>query len=406
MAERRVAVVGGGITGLSAAYELAHGAGLDGDVDVVVLEAGDRFGGKIHTAPFAGRPVDEAADAFLARVPDAVELCRQLGLADQLVTPAARNAYLYSLGRAAPVPRGTGAGRAHRPRRAGHLRRGVDPGRAAGRPGPDHGPRHRPDRFGPRRVGGRAGAAPGGRRGLRAPGGAAAQRRARRRRRPVERGRRGAGLRRRRAQPREPDRGTPGPAPGGLVGSRRPRLLRPGVGDRGPGRCPGGRPAAGGRRPAARRPRGPCPTGRRGAGARCPQLRARRRRGGPPARRGRGDPDHPARRDRRRAGPGSPGPGRGHGGGGLRHGGPGRPGRPSGRHRPPVGRQRLPGGPARGPAGHGLLVGVEQVGASGRRLHRHPAGVGGPRRRHPGRGPRATPSWSTRWWPTWAPPWA
>jgi protoporphyrinogen/coproporphyrinogen III oxidase len=101
----RVAVVGGGITGLSAAYELAHRD--DDDVEVVVVEASDRFGGKIRTQPFAGHDLDEAADAFLARVPDAVDLCRALGLGDDLVSPAARRAYLYSLGELRPFPEGT-----------------------------------------------------------------------------------------------------------------------------------------------------------------------------------------------------------------------------------------------------------------------------------------------------------
>ena len=41
----------------------------EGSYDVVLLEADDRTGGKIHTTPFAGMAVDEAADAFLARVP-------------------------------------------------------------------------------------------------------------------------------------------------------------------------------------------------------------------------------------------------------------------------------------------------------------------------------------------------
>ena len=103
----RVAVVGAGITGLSAAYELVHGGGSEAtEVEVVVLEADPRFGGKIRTAPFAGHPVDEAADAFLARVPEAVELCRQLGLADRLVTPATRQAYLYSRGELRAFPEG------------------------------------------------------------------------------------------------------------------------------------------------------------------------------------------------------------------------------------------------------------------------------------------------------------
>ncbi len=52
---------------------------------VHVLEAGDRVGGKLRSAEFAGRTVDLAADAFLARRPEATELCDELGLADQLV---------------------------------------------------------------------------------------------------------------------------------------------------------------------------------------------------------------------------------------------------------------------------------------------------------------------------------
>ena len=78
-----VVVVGGGITGLASALELA-----DAGARVTVLEASDRLGGNIRTSRFAGLDVDEAADAFLARVPEAVELCRRLGLGGDLVSPA------------------------------------------------------------------------------------------------------------------------------------------------------------------------------------------------------------------------------------------------------------------------------------------------------------------------------
>lgn len=87
-----VAVVGAGITGLTVAHTLLT---CEPELDVVVIEAADRVGGKIRTSDFAGRPVDWAADAFLARVPEAVELCRELGLEGELVTPAARNAYVF-----------------------------------------------------------------------------------------------------------------------------------------------------------------------------------------------------------------------------------------------------------------------------------------------------------------------
>lgn len=97
----RVAVVGGGISGLAAAWELS----ADPGTEVVVHEAADRFGGKIRTTPFAGRQVDEGADAFLRRVPDALALCAELGL-DDLVAPAHGTACVWLDGRLVPLPRG------------------------------------------------------------------------------------------------------------------------------------------------------------------------------------------------------------------------------------------------------------------------------------------------------------
>jgi protoporphyrinogen/coproporphyrinogen III oxidase len=98
-----VVVIGAGITGLTTALTV-----LDErpGTRVAVLEAADHTGGKIATEPFAGFPVDCAADAFLARVPDAVTLCERLGLADQLVTPAERSAYLFSRGALRRFPTG------------------------------------------------------------------------------------------------------------------------------------------------------------------------------------------------------------------------------------------------------------------------------------------------------------
>ena len=85
-----LAVVGGGISGLAAAWE-GHRRGAS----VAVLEAGPEPGGKLRTSPLAGVAVDEAADAFLARVPEAVALCDELGLAPELVSPATGAAYVW-----------------------------------------------------------------------------------------------------------------------------------------------------------------------------------------------------------------------------------------------------------------------------------------------------------------------
>lgn len=101
-AQRRVVVVGGGITGLSAAW-LLHRAG----VDVHLLEANARPGGKVHTGSVAGQQAELGADAFLARTPAAPRLARQVGLGDDLVAPATGQAWVWRNGRLRPIPGGT-----------------------------------------------------------------------------------------------------------------------------------------------------------------------------------------------------------------------------------------------------------------------------------------------------------
>ena len=97
----RAVVVGGGISGLAAAHAL-----VEAGADVTLLEADDRFGGKIRTTSFDGQPVDEGPDAFLARVPHAVELSKRLGLGDDLVSPGTGSASLWLDGRLQPIPAG------------------------------------------------------------------------------------------------------------------------------------------------------------------------------------------------------------------------------------------------------------------------------------------------------------
>ncbi len=105
----RVVVVGGGISGLAAAYE-ADRLGRN----AVVLEATDRVGGKIDSGFIDGAdlpfPVDMAADGFLARQPEVVELCNELGLGDDLVSPTGARAFIWANGalRAIPSPSGLG----------------------------------------------------------------------------------------------------------------------------------------------------------------------------------------------------------------------------------------------------------------------------------------------------------
>ncbi|MCU0311487.1 MAG: protoporphyrinogen oxidase [Acidimicrobiales bacterium] len=100
---RRLVVVGAGITGLTAAFTAAT---RHPDWTVTLLEASGRVGGKILTEPFAGRPVDCGADAFLARVPEAIELCEELGLGSVLTSPARRSALVFAGGALRPLPDG------------------------------------------------------------------------------------------------------------------------------------------------------------------------------------------------------------------------------------------------------------------------------------------------------------
>ena len=101
-----VAVVGGGITGLATAWYLRSGA-WPSPPEVTVLEAGARPGGKIRTEALAGVPVEVGPDTFLARVPWATDLARELGLGEDLVAPATGEAFVWHEGRLLPLPRGT-----------------------------------------------------------------------------------------------------------------------------------------------------------------------------------------------------------------------------------------------------------------------------------------------------------
>jgi oxygen-dependent protoporphyrinogen oxidase len=100
----RLVVVGAGITGLSAAFEWRR---RRPDDEIVVLEAGDRVGGKLHRVELAGHWYDTGAEAVLARVPEAVALVEALGLAEELVEPVTLQASVVLPDGRYPLPAGT-----------------------------------------------------------------------------------------------------------------------------------------------------------------------------------------------------------------------------------------------------------------------------------------------------------
>ena len=93
-------VIGGGIAGLAAAYELA----LRGR-SFALLEASDRLGGLIRTEQTGGYTIDSGADSILVQKPAALALCEELGLRERLMssTPP-RTAFVYARGQLHPLP--------------------------------------------------------------------------------------------------------------------------------------------------------------------------------------------------------------------------------------------------------------------------------------------------------------
>ena len=104
-------MIGGGISGLAAAWELTGGAAPGRQAPAVtVLEASDRLGGPLRSGEVGGRVVDLGPDGFLGRRPEAVDLCREVGLADTLVPIAARGASIWARGRLRTLPEGHALG--------------------------------------------------------------------------------------------------------------------------------------------------------------------------------------------------------------------------------------------------------------------------------------------------------
>jgi oxygen-dependent protoporphyrinogen oxidase len=96
-AGRDVVVVGAGIAGLAAAYELR-------DLDVLVIEGSRQIGGKLRTSAVADVEIDEGAESFLARVPEAIELATAVGLGAALTTPVTTTASVWAGSRLRPIP--------------------------------------------------------------------------------------------------------------------------------------------------------------------------------------------------------------------------------------------------------------------------------------------------------------
>src|ERR1035441_6652820 len=79
MAKMHTAIIGGGIAGLAAAYELEKARGAGAAVSYTLFEALPRLGGSLSSEIIDGCVVEHGPDSFLTEKPAAAELCRELG---------------------------------------------------------------------------------------------------------------------------------------------------------------------------------------------------------------------------------------------------------------------------------------------------------------------------------------
>ncbi|HUY91339.1 MAG TPA: protoporphyrinogen oxidase [Pirellulales bacterium] len=102
---RRFAVIGGGISGLAAAHRLTE---LDPAAEIALFEAGEKLGGVLQTSRCDGYLLDHSADNFITNVPWALDLCRRIGLENELVPTRAtsRRAFVVRGGKLYQVPEG------------------------------------------------------------------------------------------------------------------------------------------------------------------------------------------------------------------------------------------------------------------------------------------------------------
>jgi protoporphyrinogen/coproporphyrinogen III oxidase len=105
---KRIAIIGGGIAGLSAAYFLEKGRKGGAEIEWTLFEKSNRLGGVIKTEHRDGFVLEAGPDSFLTIKPDGAQLCRDLGIGDQLISSndADRKTYILVKGRLLPIPDG------------------------------------------------------------------------------------------------------------------------------------------------------------------------------------------------------------------------------------------------------------------------------------------------------------
>jgi oxygen-dependent protoporphyrinogen oxidase len=105
---KRIAIIGGGVSGLSAAFHLEELRQSGVEVEYSLYEASPRLGGVLRTEKLDDCLVEAGPDSFLSEKPWAADLCRRAGIGDQLIgsNDAERKTYILANHRLVPLPDG------------------------------------------------------------------------------------------------------------------------------------------------------------------------------------------------------------------------------------------------------------------------------------------------------------
>src|SRR6202790_1515585 len=105
---KRIAIVGGGISGLSAAFYLQKARAAGAALEYTLFESGQRLGGSMYSDRVEGCLVEAGPDSFLTEKPWALSLCCKIGLGDQLIgsNDSERKTYIVAKGKLVEVPDG------------------------------------------------------------------------------------------------------------------------------------------------------------------------------------------------------------------------------------------------------------------------------------------------------------
>ena len=105
---KKIIIIGGGIAGLAAAYQIQRKISEGANLECILLEGSDQFGGKISTEKLDGFLIERGPDSFISQKPAAMQLCKQLGLEDRLTgtNPNSPKTFVYTGGKLVTMPDG------------------------------------------------------------------------------------------------------------------------------------------------------------------------------------------------------------------------------------------------------------------------------------------------------------